>query len=307
MTINSHSPVIQLHIKRGCEVKTLYIDVYFLINLTVDYISLYFAATLAKVPTSNKRLLLGAILGALVAVAIVFLPEIIILKIAFSVFGLALIAFVSTKRISLRRRAKFTLAFVIFESLIGAGVHYVYGLLDTFLYDYLSESAGGAYNRRLIFLSLIILLSIGVFKMLISFFSNIESEGSATVEISFLDKTLKTEAFIDSGNLAMDPMDMRPVLFLKRGAAASIFPESVIDLTDPDTLEREIRKRIRLVPVSRGGTTHVLTGIRADSVKILSGDRSEEISVTLAIDKEGGTYGGFEALLPSAAISDVII
>lgn len=287
--------------------KTLYIDVYFLINLTVDYISLYFAAALAKVPTSNKRLLAGAIIGALVAVTIVFLPEIMALKTGVSVLGLAFISVASIKRISLRRRVKFTLAFVIFESLIGAAVHYVYGLLDTFMYDYLTESAGGAYNRRLVLLSLIILLSIGVFKMLISFFSNIESEGSATVEISFLGKTLKTEAFIDSGNLAMDPMDMRPVLFLKRVAAASIFPESVIDLTDPDTLEREIRKRIRLVPVSRGGTTHVLTGIRADSVKVLNGEKSEEISVTLAIDKEGGTYGGFEALLPSAAISDVII
>ena len=287
--------------------KTLYIDVYFLINLTVDFISLFFAGALAKVPASNKRLLLGALIGAAVAVIAVFLPEIFAIKFLFSLVGLVLIALACTGRISLRRRMKFAVAFAIFEALLGAGVYYAYGLLDTFLYEYLSESSGGAYNRKLIFLSLIILLSIGVFKMLISFFSNIESEGSAVLEISFLGKTVKTEAFVDSGNLAMDPMDMRPVLFLKRTLAQSVFPESVVDLSDPDLLEREIRKRIRLIPVSKGGVTHVLTGVRADSVRVVRGEVSEEISVTLAIDKEGGTYGGFEALLPSAAISDVVI
>ena len=138
--------------------------------------------------------------------------------------------------------------------------------------------------------------------MIISFFSNIESEGSVEIEINFLNKRHRLEAFVDSGNLAIDPMDMRPVLLIKKDAAKKILPEGIIELYNPDVLDRDVRRRIRLIPITRGESTHVLTGVRADNVKIIRNEIEEEILVTIAIDKEGGTYGGFLALMPSAAI-----
>ena len=143
--------------------------------------------------------------------------------------------------------------------------------------------------------------------MLVSFFSNIQSEGSVEVEISFLDRNTRIEAFVDSGNLAIDPMDMTPILLLKRESAAKIIPQNIIELTDPDVLDRNARKRIRLIPISRGGATHVLMGVKPDCVKIFKNGKSEEISVTLAIDKEGGSFGGYGALMPSAALDDVVL
>ena len=145
--------------------------------------------------------------------------------------------------------------------------------------------------------------------MLVSFFSNIESDGACKIEIEFLGKSYTTEAFIDSGNLALDPMDMRPVLFLKKEIAKKILPEAVTELYDPDLLDREIRKRIRLIPISKFGATHVLTGVRVDKVNVVvddKGDKKEEISVIVAIDKEEGTYGGYYALVPSCALKDVL-
>lgn len=136
--------------------------------------------------------------------------------------------------------------------------------------------------------------------MIVSFFSNIESEGSEEIEISFGGRTMRIEAFVDSGNLAIDPMDMRPVLFIKESVAADVFPEGLINLRDPDTLERSVRRRVRLIPVSRGGATHVLTGVRPDSVRIIKNGTAEEICVTVAIDREGGSFGGFFALMPSS-------
>ena len=80
----------------------------------------------------------------------------------------------------------------------------------------------------------------GVFKMIVSFFSNLECEGSVKCEIRFFDKSVQTEAFVDSGNLAIDPMDMRPVLFIKKEVAQKLFPESVIELKDPDSLDKAV-------------------------------------------------------------------
>ena len=143
--------------------------------------------------------------------------------------------------------------------------------------------------------------------MLISFFSNNESEGSVDLEISFREKMTKVSAFVDSGNLAIDPMDMSPVVLLKKDMAKDILPENIINLCDVDSLDRETKKRIRLIPVTRGGHTHVLVGIKADSVKLVRGDNSEELFVTVAIDKEGGSFGGYKALMPSAALDNALL
>jgi hypothetical protein len=140
--------------------------------------------------------------------------------------------------------------------------------------------------------------------MIVAFFSGRVGSGSVKIKIEFLGKSILSEAFIDSGNLALDPMDMRPVMFIKEHKAREFLPENIINLKDPDLLDKAIRKRIRLIPVSTGTKTRVLTGIKVDKVFVLCKGRQEEISVTLAIDSEGGDYGGFDLLMPAAAISN---
>ena len=284
--------------------QTLYIDVYFLVNFTVDFLALYFSIAFSKVPSSTKRLLAAAIIASLVAVIAVLLPEIAFLKLLVSGGGLILAVFVATFSVSIKRRARFLFAFLIFEALLGGAVSYVWGIFDKYLYDSIASSGGAPVNRKLLIFSVIVLISIGVFKMIVSFFSNIVSEGSVELEICCFDKKIKTEAFIDSGNLAIDPMDMQPVLFIKETLAKDLLPENIIDLRDPDALDRSVRKRIRLIPVSRGGVTHVLTGVKADSVSVCDGEKSYPVAVTLAIDKEKGSYDGFFALISSGVVGN---
>ena len=288
------------------ELKTLYIDVYFLINFTVDILSLYFAFMLSKIPTTTKRLILSSAFGAGVAVFVVFLPEIPIIKFMVATASLFVIGFIAPKPIRFRRKVKFVFSFLIFEALVGGAVTFLWEIFDTYLSAFLDSSEGGAVNRKMLILSLIVLISIGVFKMLISFFSNSQSEGSVDVEISFLDKKTVISAFVDSGNLAVDPMDMSPVLLIKKNAAEKILPKNIIELSNIDDLDKNIKKRIRLIPITRGGATHVLVGVKADSIRLVKRDDYEELSLTIAIDKEGGSFGGFDALMPSAALDNVL-
>ena len=286
--------------------RTLYIDVYFLINYTVDILSLYFAAMFSKTPTTTRRLIISSLLGALVAVIAVFLPEIPIVKFCIATLGLLLMGYIAPKPMKLRRKIKFILSFLIFTALTGGAVTFIWDLFDKYAKNIFTEVSGGAVNRKMLVLSIILLLSIGVFKMIISFFSNNESEGSVDLEITFLENTAKVSAFIDSGNLAVDPMDMSPVLLIKEDVAKNILPENIIDLCDIDSLDRKVKKRIRLIPVSRGGATHVLVGVKADGVCVINGENKEEVKVTLAVDKEGGSFGGYGALMPSAALDNAI-
>ena len=285
--------------------RTLYIDVYFLINFTVDLLALYFAAIFSKVPTGAPRLILSSVCGALLSCGVVFLEDNAILKFICSTIILFIMSMLGTKRISFVRRVKFIVSFLIFAALVGGGVYYLWEILDKYLYDGLSAVSGGEVNRKMLMFSLIVLLSIGVFKMIVAMFSSHECEDSVSLEIVVMDKSLKVDAFVDSGNLAIDPMDMRPVLFLKRESAQKLLPKSVTELSDPDLIEQGIRRRIRLIPITRGEETHILTGIRPDKVTVIRADKTEEISVTLAIDKEGGCFGGYEALLPASVLNYV--
>lgn len=285
--------------------QTLYIDVYFLINFTVDFLSLYFASLFSKVPSGGKRMVLSSLVGALAASLIIFLPEVPLVKMLISALSLVLCGVIATVSVSLKRRMKFVLSFLIFQALVGGIVSYLWHIFDIYLFDALSLSGGAPVNRKMLSFSVIVLISIGVFKMIVSFFSNIVGDGSVELEIKYYGKELRCEAFVDSGNLAIDPMDMCPILFIKEELAEKLFPENVVRLSDPDVLDRDVRRRIRLIPVSRGGVTHVLTGVKVDGVSICRGDEREPVAVTIAIDKESGSYGGFSALIPSGVVGGV--
>lgn len=284
--------------------QTFYIDIYFLINFTVDALAMYFAAYLTKIPTSTIRILISALLGAATAVICYFLYDFPAASLVVAFVGLILICITGARRISVRRRLKLGFAFVLFLALVGGVAHLLWKLIGG-IFNAGTTIDNIGVNRKLLVLSIVVLISIGVFRMFISLFSSNGTERSVRIIIRFIDKSVSTEALVDSGNLAIDPMDMRPVLLIKKDVARCIFPENVINLSDPDSLDRNVRRRIRLVPISRGGETHVLTGVRPDGVSVIDNGAECAIAVTVAIDKEGGDYGGYSALMPSAALEDI--
>ena len=151
--------------------------------------------------------------------------------------------------------------------------------------DEMSINAVDTSNRKVLLFSLIILLLIGVIRLFIMTLSNSIKERSARIEIILEDKTLEVDALIDTGNLVRDPMNMNPVIFIKQSYAEKIIPRAVIELSNLDTLGTDYRKRIRLIPVTKTSSTHVMTGIRVDNVFIYNGDNREKIEATVVIDK----------------------
>ncbi len=285
------------------DLQTFYIDVFFLINFTVDILALYVAVRVIHARTKMWRLSLAALLGAGVAVADAFLYSLPILRailFAVSLVACSLIAFSAS---GARRRIKFIAIFFTVELLLGGAVSFFYSALDG-LFDSLGITVEGVENRKALILAVLVLISIGIIRLLIMIFTDILGEKTVRVSITVADTTVEAEAMIDSGNLVKDPMNMHPVLFIKPALALRLVPRCVAELNDLDLLDNDYRRRIRLIPVTRVGGTHVMTGVKPDRVVVTRGRVSEEIDFTIAIDKEGGTYGGYEALLPIAVIRD---
>ena len=285
---------------------TLYVDVYFLINFTVNILSMFLSSKFLHIRTTVIRLIIGGIVSSALAIIYILMPSSFFFRIAGFIVFVLFEGGIISKNVSIIRRIKFISLLVVCECLIGGMVHYGYVLLDEYFYDMLSDIEGNAENRKALLFSLIILLIIGAFKILIMLFSGEKNIKRAEIKIEIEGFTAETEALIDSGNLVCDPLNMCPVVFIKKKFAKKILPQNIIELSHIDDLKSGYRKRIRLIPITRNGSTHVLTGVKADKVFIKIGQQEEEINVTVAIDKEEGDFGGYEALVPSSALDDVI-
>lgn len=280
--------------------KTIYIDVYFMINFTVDILAIFIATRMVHIKTNIRKLIISATLGAVFATVELFLRRKFI-HIGVAMIFLFTLAYINCKGASYTRKIKYIISFYIASFLIGGVVNFIYGIMDKYIDDAFAEGSAST-NKKAIIFSLIILLIIGALRLFIMMFSEGINEKSTRIRIELGDKAVEVDALIDTGNLVKDPMNMNPVIFVKKSSAGVIFPQSVIELSHIDKLSNEYRKRIRLIPVTRNGETHVMTGVRVDRVLILKEKFKEEINATIAIDKEDGTYGGYYALAPYVAI-----
>lgn len=279
--------------------KTLYIDVYFMINFTVDILAIFVALKMVHLGIRMRRIILCGILGGAFAILELFLP-IKALEVLLAAIFLLLITQISCIGASWSRRIKFLFSFYISTFLISGIVNFMYQLMDRYVKNIAIES-GQSTNKKALVFSLIILLMIGALRLFIMMFSGAANETNVDLVINICGKRLEIEALIDTGNLVKDPMNMNPVIFIKKAYAERIFAKEVLELSHLDDLPLEYRKRIRLIPVTRGGQTHVMTGVKVDSVIMRREEREEPLDATIVIDKEEGTYGGYFALAPYVA------
>ena len=271
--------------------QVLYIDVYFLINFTVDLLALYFAAELARIKSTVFRLISSSLIGAFAACVIVLNEP--------GIFNFAIIAILTNLSITLifvkrqpfLRRFKFFTAFSITEALIGGLVGFFYTVLDVYLAPQLGGMAIGAESSRNILISLMILLVYGVLRIVFLLFFGAGDERNASVTLCISGKEEKHTALIDSGNLLIDPISNTPVMLIKKNSSRLL--SSYKNLLG----EEALKNRIRLIPAKGLGCVKILTGIRTDYIRI--DEREKMDNYIIAIDEEEGTFGGYTALLPS--------
>lgn len=282
---------------------TIYIDVYFLINFTVDLLAIYFSAVFSKIRCSMTRILIASIIGGCYAVLFILFLESSLIMYPISVVILILIVLTVTGRISLYRKIKYAVSFVLFQLIIGGIVYFGYCNLSRVLSKETIDSIG-ANNKKLLVLAILILTAIGAIKIVLSLFLNVKSEVYATIELNFDGVNIKTDALIDSGNLAQDPFDRAPVMIIciKEARRLVKLPENIEDY---DKLMTCLKNRVRVIPITQGNRKRILYGIKPDSAFYLKGNKREEINMTLAIDAEESDFGGYAALIPLAALEDI--
>lgn len=289
---------------RGVNVQTLYIDVYFFINFTVDILALYFSSLFSKIFTTAPRLLLGGAIGGAYSVIGILLLDNSIIMYPLSLLFIVLMICVTAKGAGIYRKIKYGVAFLLFQILIGGLVYYGYCALDKLLLFEKVESFGSE-NRKLLILAVLVFFSIGVLKLMISLFGNTRSEKNVKIIVKYRGRKNEFEALVDSGNLACDPLDRTPVMLITARSADILLGEDARLISKPEAADYRLKSRVRIIPVNFAGTNKVLYGVKPDEAYALSGKKQMKISVVIAIDTEGRDYGGYTALIPLSALEDV--
>ncbi len=279
---------------------TVYIDVYFLINFTVDLLAFHLASAFSKVLTKNSRLFVAALLSALYACVMLFIAVNGWMMILISTLTMIVVSYVLVGGISFLRRFKLMAAFILFLTVIGGMVYFAFDSLNAYFPE---QIATVVEDRRLLILSVLVLLSIGIIRLLFVLFFHSTTEKSARLKIELCGRVLECDALVDSGNLLKDPIDLTPVMLIKADMARRLFPQGLPRLGESD-LSGPLNRFIRLIPINKNGQRTVVIGIRPEHVYLLSNKRYIETKLTFIIDEEEGRYGGYEALLPLGALEN---
>lgn len=277
--------------------QTLYIDVYFLINFTVDLISLHLASEFSKIKINGYRLIIFTTLLSLTAIAEVFLPGTPIFSILVNLLCIIIVFAVPKRGTGAARRSRFLITSYILLMLVGGIVFAVFTYAKRYVGDFVPEQS---VNRKLLMLSIIILISVGCVKIFVSLLKDVRNEKHVVMQININERKITVDSFVDTGNLLKDPIDMTPVMLLKERAAKELFPLGIPKNIDDESCLRSFN--VRLIPIKNGNQTEIRLGFRPSKAVMLCEGKSYDVNVCFIIDNERGSFGGYDALVPASLV-----
>jgi stage II sporulation protein GA (sporulation sigma-E factor processing peptidase) len=272
---------------------TVYLDIVFTINFFMDFVLLWATAKFSQLRTSWVRLAAGALVGACYSLALL-LPALHFL-LSFSIkvlFSIAMV-YVAFPRLNLKRFVQalgyfYLVAFTMGGAMLGA-IYLIskeqdlYGIINgifVFLtnvkYTWLVAAVAAAF--------VLVRYGVGFLKrnFLHSFFK-------VPVIVRIGEKSISTQALVDTGNQLKDPLTLKPVMIVEFDVLKKILPPEMAaalgEQSEPD-LDRIVNSlsgspwasRIRLVPfTSIGKYKGMLVGIRPDEVVVITADNNVRI------------------------------
>ena len=274
----------------------LYADILFIINFSMDFISLCITARLLTLRRRAFRYLVAAASGAFAATAmtaygIYGLCE-AVLTVAVSVLMCVIAYGVGTVRSLLIRSA----ALWGTGALLGGAVSAVCSLGDRSVIPG-TDSADRPF-------ALPVLIGVAFVLVFVRLIRPRLRRTSADVTVTVGDRCVTVPALVDSGNLCADPISGSPVLFLSRPFAEELLgtdDTAALLSGDRSSMSDFVMRRIRAVPVSDMSDSRLVFAFRPDSV-VLAPDKSPRDCIVAVSDVPSDHFRGLPALAPQAIL-----
>lgn len=284
--------------------QTVWGDLLFFVNFCMDFQCLFLTARLLHRRFSLWRGALASVIGAVYAVAALFLTvgKVAAFLLDLSVCaGMCMIVFFERHR----RWRQLWIPFAVYF-----GVSAAVGGVMTGISSWLnrltlpaSESAGGPWFYLLAATG-------GLLTFLWGRLCQRRAKGKrATLRVVFGGKAVSLCCMTDTGNLLTDPVSGRPVVIVSRHSASLVFPPPLLSVLTAGNrqavagLPSEWGRRVRLIPSVTATGSGLLVAVKPDSAALDAGRGEKTVDLLLATAPfEPGA--GYEALLPAALITE---
>lgn len=269
-------------ITSGGKTMTVYADVLFLINFSMDFLTLYFTGKIAHKPMKTYKICISAAIGGLLgtAVSIFTTRNDLLASVLTSVVGIA-VSFLMTrvaygKYTTIKRLARDGVILWGGGALLGGVMTSVLSLGEPVFFNKTKTSSFAEAFAVCFVLS----------SAAVRLFSSEKSKKTVTVCFEAGGEKTELSALVDSGSLVREPISSLPVVIVSYKALPEI--NSGIKF-------EEKQLRIRMIPIKSVGGEKLLTGYVPDKISI----DGKEVSAVIAIDKENESFGGHGGIVPS--------
>lgn len=285
--------------------QTLYGDVLFLVNFTMDFLTLYITAELLHRDVKKLRLVFSAAAGAVYGVASCFMGGPLILRIAVNIAVSLLMCYIVFGKRTLVPCALFYGT----GCLLGGAMTAIFGVIDS-LPGTRTVFVDGAYRTVSgdipIGWSAVVAAIIAVSAIASGRAAKRRRQASEyRVTVTFEGRSAELTGICDSGNLLTEPITGRPVIIITGEAMKGLLPAALCScflsgdpLALPDVPAEYIRA-IKLIPIESVGGKKLLAGLLPDSVTV----SEEQKNALVAVCPEISGFMGCDALIPAVLCS----
>ena len=275
----------------------VYVDLYFLINASMDLLCLAMTAAILHRAAKRWRLILSAVVGGAYAVGIL-LAGIggvtgVLLDLCMAVL-LAAIAF-ATRGGSAGRLLRSAGAYALLSALLGG--------LMTVLYRFLNrlnlplEALQGDGLSAWMFA---VLAAVAGFFTLRGgkLFRRSGATRAVGLEIAVEGRIATLQALVDSGNLLTDPLSGRSVIVADPAKLTPQLPPALLEaLAHPTGAQEKYARRVRLIPARTATGEGMLAAFSPDRLTVIDGKERTEVNDLVALSPLGDAAKGFDALI----------
>lgn len=283
----------------------VYADVLFLINFSMDFLSLYICASVLHKKMRTLHFVLSASLGGVWSVAALFADLGVGLDITVA-YIMCLWAFCMGQKFSFFDSIVSCFVFFASEMLLGGVMTAAVNIIGhTSLVNDIA-----LFDEGVPLWIFVILAPVSSLFTYVSgrIFGRGAGEKTVDVKIENEGNSLSFTALVDSGNLLFDPMSGKAVIVVGYERVRRFLPEDVRSLvescdTDISSLSFSWARRVRLIPASSLGSRKILVGFVPDKISLKKS--KIEISAVIALDRHSTDFGGCDAIIPTSLMKGV--
>lgn len=285
----------------------IYGDTLFIINFSMDFLSLFLTGKILYARMRTVPLLLSASLGGIYAIASLFLTGNPIITLLINL-AVPIVMCMPVFGLSPGILTRAALLFYAISLFFGGGMTVLFTAINQHTaMPFMAEGAGITASPIPIWLfipaaALCALLSYLVGRL----YARRRAGQSALVTLESGERKIKLRCLCDSGNLLCEPMSGKPVIVTTHAMLLSLLPTSMRTLfrsRDPSLLtviDPQLSRRVRLIPASGVGYTGLLWGFLPDRVTVNGIEKEAYIAIG---GSECTDFSGHDGILPSVLLT----